>query len=99
MPSEIGQTEEDKYCVISLIYMGKRKQKQNNPKAKLIDTEKRLEVARGGGGKAGQMGEGGQKAQNSHSKIRSPEDGTHRSVTPVTVVTHTTLYIRKLQRE
>ena len=37
------------------------KKKQN--KTELIETENRLVVARGGGWKVGEMGEGGQKVQ------------------------------------
>ena len=68
MLSEINQAEKDKYHMISLICgFFKKKKKQTNQmktkqknKAKLIDTENRLEVARGNGWGVGEMGEGSQ---------------------------------------
>ena len=50
MPSKIIETGKDKYHMISFIY-GLRKRKKPNPKAttKLIYSEERLIVARGGG--------------------------------------------------
>ena len=49
MLSEISQTEEDKYHVISLICAIQKGKKKKNKPAKLIGTEKRLVVARGKG--------------------------------------------------
>ena len=68
MISEINQAETDKYHMISLICgFLKKKKKQTNKmktkqknKAKLIDTENRLEVARGNGWGVGEMDEGSQ---------------------------------------
>ena len=45
------------------------KKKQQQKKPKLIDTENRLVVARGGGREWGEWGEGGQKVQTSHYKV------------------------------
>ena len=50
---------------------GKKKQKTKTKNHYLIDTENRLVVTRGRGWQTGKMGEGGQKAQTSHYKIKS----------------------------
>ena len=54
MPNETGQTEKDKYHMISLIYNGILWNLQK--KKCTVDTEKRLVVARAGGGGSGQNG-------------------------------------------
>ena len=52
----------------SHLYVESKKQKY-----KLVDTENRLVVARGGGRRVGKMGEGGQKVQTSSYKINKSQ--------------------------
>ena len=61
--SEISQTEEDKYCKVSLIRESFKKTKQAH------STENRLVDAKGGGWGMSKMGKGSQKVQTSSYKI------------------------------
>ena len=64
MLSEISQTENDKYCVISLICGIKKKTKYT----KLVEKENRLVVTRGRGWGEGELEKGGQQVQTSRYK-------------------------------
>ena len=70
--SEISQTEKDTYCMISLghkIYKVKQGNQQN--KMKIINTENRTVIARGGRGcqRGGWKDEGGQEVQTPSYEI------------------------------
>ena len=61
----------DRHHLISLHMSSKNKTNEQTEqnKTKLIDTENRLRVARGGRGRWGKMGRGSQKIQTSSYKI------------------------------
>ena len=67
MLSDVSQTEEDIYCMISLIYRLQNKTNQN--KNKLIQKEIRFVATRGWGQVKPELVEGGHKVQTSSYKI------------------------------
>ena len=67
MLSEISQTEKDKFHMI--LFM-----KLKLTKINLINTEKRVVIAKGDAGLAGKMGKCGRKAQNSSYEINRSQN-------------------------